>query len=71
VARAEGPPVRRHGHVDGFLDEQVRLVLLLESGLPLGERLVDRRAGQADPYPGVLACLRWQRADLAVGQSEG
>ena len=38
-------------------------------GTPL-ERLVDRTAGLADPLPGLLAGLRRQRADLAVGEGQ-
>ena len=62
--------VGRQGDVDGLLDQHPLLVLGLEHGLPLGERLVDRAAGLADPLAGLLAGLRRQRADLAVGQGQ-
>ena len=68
------PPRRRarrgQGDVDGLLDQHPLLVLGLEDGLPGGERLVDRAAGLADALAGVLAGLRRQRADLAVGEGE-
>ena len=67
------PCVRRshgQGDVDGLLDEHPLLGLDLELGLALRERLVDRAAGLADPLAGVLARLRRQRADLAVGERE-
>ena len=56
--------------VDGLLDQHPLLVLGLELGLPGGERLVDGAAGLADALAGVLAGLRRQRADLAVGQRQ-
>ena len=61
---------RRQGDVDGLLDQHPLLVLGLEDGLPGGERLVDRAAGLADALAGVLAGLRRQGADLAVGEGE-
>ena len=45
-------------------------MLGLELGLPGGERLVDGAPGLADALAGVLAGLRRQRADLAVGQRQ-
>ena len=65
-----GGAVGRQRDVDGLLDQHPLLVLGLEHLLPRGERLVDRAAGLADPLPGLLAGLRRQRADLAVGQRE-
>ena len=53
-----------------LLDEHPLLVLGLEDGLPGGEGLVDGAAGLADALAGVLAGLRRQRADLAVGEGE-
>ena len=58
------------GDVDGLLDQHPLLVLDLEHGLPLRERLVDRAARLADPLAGLLARLRGQRTDLPVGQGE-
>ena len=45
-------------------------MLGLELGLPGGERLVDGSPGLADALAGILAGLRRQRADLAVGQRQ-
>ncbi len=56
--------------VDGLLDQHPLLVLGLEHLLAGGERLVDLAAGLADALAGVLAGLRRQRADLAVGERE-
>ena len=58
------------GDVDGLLDQHPLLVLGLEHRLPRGERLVDRAARLADPLAGLLARLRRQRTDLAVGQRQ-
>ena len=65
-----GRAVDRQRDVDGLLDQHPLLVLGLEHLGPGGERLVDRAAGLADPLAGLLAGLRRQRADLAVGQRE-
>ena len=56
--------------VDGLLDQHPLLVLGLELHLPRGEGLVDRTPGLADALAGVLAGLRRQGADLAVGQGQ-
>ena len=68
------PPRRRRGRrqrdVDGLLDQHPLLVLGLEHGLPGGERLVDGAAGLADALAGLLARLRRQGADLAVGEGQ-
>ena len=42
----------------------------LELGLPGGQRLVDRSPGLAHALAGLLAGLRRQRADLAVGERQ-
>ena len=70
VPGADGDPVGRQRDVDGLLDQHPLLVLGLEHGLAGGERLVDGTAGLADPLAGLLARLRRQRADLAVGERE-
>ena len=71
--RVPGPgrPARRgQRDVDGLLDQHPLLVLDLELGLPGRQRLVDGAPGLADALAGVLAGLRRQRADLAVGQRQ-
>ena len=65
-----GDAIGRQRDVDGLLDQHPLLVLDLEHGLALGERLVDRAAGLADALAGLLARLRRQGTDLAVGQGE-
>ena len=70
VPGAAGDAVGRERDVDGLLDQHPLLVLDLEHRLPLGERLVDRAARLADALAGLLARLRRQRADLAVGQGQ-
>ena len=70
VPGALGPAVPGQGDVHRLLDEHPLLGLDLELGLALRQRLVHRAAGLADALAGVLAGLRWQRADLPVGQSE-
>ena len=63
-------PVARQRDVDGLLDEDPRLVLLLQDDLPGGERLADRAARLADALAGLLAGLRRQRSDLPVGERQ-
>ena len=46
-------------------------MLGLEHDLAGGERLVDGAAGLADALAGLLAGLRREGADLAVGEGEG
>ena len=65
-----GRAVGRQRDVDGLLDQHPLLVLGLEHRLAGGERLVDRAPRLADPLAGLLARLRRQRADLAVGQRQ-
>jgi hypothetical protein len=62
--------VDRQGDVDGLFGQHPLLVLRLEHHLAGGQRLVHRAPCLADPLAGVLAGLRWQRADLPVGQGE-
>ena len=45
-------------------------MLGLQHLLPGGQRLVDRAAGLAHAHAGLLARLRRQRPDLAVGERE-
>ena len=70
VPRAGGDPVGRQRDVDGLLDQHPLLVLGLELLLPLRERLLHRAARLADALAGLLARLRRQRPDLAVGQRQ-
>ena len=65
-----GVAVDRQRDVDGLLDQHPLLVLGLEHHGAGGERLVDRATRLADPLAGLLARLRRQRTDLAVGQRQ-
>jgi hypothetical protein len=70
VACPLGVAVVGQRDVDGLLDEHPLLVLGLELlGTPL-EGHVHGTAGLTDPLPGLLAGLRWERPDLAVGEGE-
>ena len=71
VPAAAAAAGRRQGDVDGLLDQHPLLVLRLEHGLAGGDGLVDGSAGLADALAGLLARLRRQGADLAVGEGEG
>ena len=70
MAGAGGPPVPGQGDVDGLLDQDPLVALLLELGLAGLERLVTAPPGLADPLAGVGLGGRRQGADLAVGQRE-
>ncbi len=67
---AGGHPVGREGDVDGLVEEHPRVVLGLEHRLPLGDGLVHRTAGLAHALARLLARLRGQGADLAVGERQ-
>ena len=71
VPGAGGDPVPRQRDVDGLLDQDPLVALLLELG-PAGRpapRLTARRAA-ADPLAGLGLRGRRQGADLAVGQGQ-
>ena len=70
VAGPAGRAVDGQRDVDGLLDQHPLLVLGLEHLGAGGQGLGDRPAGLADALAGLLACLRRQRADLAVGQGQ-
>ena len=65
-----GDAVPGQRDVDGLLDEDPLVALLLELGLPGGQRLGDGAAGQADALAGLGLGGRRQGADLPVGQRQ-
>ena len=71
--RVPGPgrdPVPGQRDVDGLLDQDPLVALLLELGLPGGQRLGHLAAGAPDPLAGVGLRGRGQGADLPVGERQ-
>ena len=63
--------VHRPGDVDGLLDEDPPVALLLELGLAARVRAAERGLRRAHPLAGLRLGARGQGPDLALGQRDG